>query len=133
MVTDRSGRSHVGGKLTRFQRVTVGLLLILASAGYTQTGDDPIDLEHPRHRSASRTDPVAQLNRRLEAGTGLLTFEERGGHLRSLLRALDIPVESQIARLSAAHREAILAIVRETTSNLPAGFYSSPTCPFRDQ
>ena len=102
MVTDRSGRSPVGAKLTRFQRVTLGLLLVLASAGYAQTGDDPIDLDHPAigYRSASRTDPVAELNRKLEAATGLLTFEERGGYLRSLLQALDIPVESQIAVFS---------------------------------
>ena len=101
MVTDGSRRSGAAAKATSFQRVTAALLVALTAAAYAQTGDDPVDLEHPAiaYRTAPRTDPVAELNRRLEAG-GMLTFEPRGGYLRSLLHELDIPVESQIAVFS---------------------------------
>lgn len=41
-------------------------------------------------------DPVAQLNRRLAGGSVTLRQEPVSGYLRSLLEALDIPVESQM-------------------------------------
>jgi hypothetical protein len=46
---------------------------------------------------AQRADnPVDDLNRRLRAGTARLTFDGAGGYLRSVLDALDVPVESQL-------------------------------------
>jgi hypothetical protein len=101
MVTDGSCGSGTAAKVTRFQRVTAALLITLAAAAHAQTGDDPLDLDHPAiaYRTAPRTDPVAELNRRLETGA-VLSFERRGGYLRSLLQELDIAVESQIALFS---------------------------------
>jgi hypothetical protein len=54
--------------------------------------------DHPaiRYSTADTSDPIAQLNRRLEAGEASLTFEEGSGYLRSLLKALNVPVESQM-------------------------------------
>lgn len=43
------------------------------------------------------SDRVAGLNRRILDGQTRLTFEARGGYLRSVLNALDVPVESQVA------------------------------------
>ncbi len=43
---------------------------------------------------------VADLNRQLEDGTVQLTFEGRGGYLGSVLDALNVPVESQVAVFS---------------------------------
>ena len=43
------------------------------------------------------TDAVADLNRRLQAGGRELQFDGPSGYLKSLLAALDIPVESQLA------------------------------------
>ena len=46
---------------------------------------------------APRTDAVAELNQRLQAGSAALTFEGPSGYLRSLLELLDVPVDTQMA------------------------------------
>ena len=54
--------------------------------------------EHPEinySRTQSR-DPVARLNERLERGEVRLQFEGKTGFLKSVLDALEIPVESQV-------------------------------------
>jgi hypothetical protein len=63
---------------------------------------DAVELDHPAiaYRIAPRTDPAARLTARLLAGTAALAFDGPSGYLRSLLIALDIPVESQIAVFS---------------------------------
>lgn len=43
------------------------------------------------------SDRVASLNQRILDGKARLTFEGRGGYLRSVLDALEVPVESQVA------------------------------------
>ncbi len=48
-----------------------------------------------RYSTAEATDPVSALNRRLKAGQATLKFEPGSGYLRSLLAALDVPIESQ--------------------------------------
>jgi hypothetical protein len=45
-------------------------------------------------------DPVADLKRRLDAGSAQLTFDEGSGYLRSALTALEVPVESQMLVMS---------------------------------
>ena len=45
-------------------------------------------------------DAIAQLNQKLAAGSTTLTHEPESGYLRSVLGALDIPVESQLAVFS---------------------------------
>jgi hypothetical protein len=42
------------------------------------------------------SDPVAALERRLSAGDSSLTYDATSGYLRSLLDALDVPIESQL-------------------------------------
>src|SRR5580700_9316452 len=56
-------------------------------------------LNHPaiRYKSPSRTDPVAELSRKMQEGSVRLTFDGPSGYLRSVLDALDVPIESQIA------------------------------------
>jgi hypothetical protein len=60
---------------------------------------DYVELDHPAiaYRRAPRTDVVAELNRRLIAGTSALKFEGPSGYLRSLLELLEIPLDSQMA------------------------------------
>ena len=41
------------------------------------------------------SDPVSALNRQLVAGTARLTFDPVSGYLRSVLDALNVPIESQ--------------------------------------
>ena len=45
--------------------------------------------------AAPTTDAIARLNKRLADGTATLKFEPDNGYLRSVLAALDIPVDSQ--------------------------------------
>jgi hypothetical protein len=45
-------------------------------------------------------DAIAQLNEKLAAGSTTLTYEPGSGYLRSVLSALDVPVESQLAVFS---------------------------------
>jgi hypothetical protein len=56
----------------------VGIVALLGTHGAAQTGD-----------------PVAELARRIDAGTVRLTRDGESGYLGSLLKALDIPVSSQ--------------------------------------
>ena len=53
-------------------------------------------------------DPVAELIRRLDSGQASLKFEGASGYLRSLLAALNVPVESQIAVFSQTSLQADL-------------------------
>ncbi len=54
---------------------------------------------HPAIEYAARptTDPVAELNRRIRDGTTRLQYDGPSGYLRSVLDALNVPVESQMA------------------------------------
>lgn len=53
--------------------------------------------DHPAIQYAGpSSDPIQQLNVRLQDATARLTFDENYGYLRSLLAALEIPVESQL-------------------------------------
>jgi hypothetical protein len=53
--------------------------------------------EFPKH---TLRDPVSLLNQRMRQGTAELRFDNRAGYLRSVLDALDVPVESQVAVFS---------------------------------
>ncbi len=53
-----------------------------------------------RYSSGPVHDPVAELNERIESGAVQLTFEPTSGYLRSVLTALNVPIESQLAVFS---------------------------------
>jgi hypothetical protein len=52
------------------------------------------------YATAPTTDPVAALNREIEAGKVRLRFEGEQGYLRSALDALGVPIESQLVVFS---------------------------------
>ncbi|HEU4689208.1 MAG TPA: hypothetical protein VFS23_12630, partial [Vicinamibacterales bacterium] len=82
----------------------------LASAQLTNSIVEP---SHPAiGYPGDSSDRVAQLNQRLQSGEVTLQFEERTGYLRSLLGALDIPVESQIALFSGTSLQGRLVSAR---------------------
>jgi hypothetical protein len=56
------------------------------------------------YRTRPATDPVAQLNRRIHNGQVQLQFEPVSGYLRSVLQALDVPVESQVLVFSKTNK-----------------------------
>lgn len=58
--------------------------------------------EHPAIEYADRPgrDPVAELNRKVQKGTVELKFDATQGYLRSVLKALNVPIQSQIVVFS---------------------------------
>ena len=64
------------------------------------------------YSSTPTTDPIAQLNRRLQAGSATLTFDPASGYLRSVLAALDVPIESQTVVVSQTSFQAPLIDMR---------------------
>jgi hypothetical protein len=80
---------------------TLAALLWLTAFVSAQLTESIIEPSHPAiGYPGESTDPVAQLNRKLQSGEVRLEFEERTGYLRSLLAALDVPIESQVALFS---------------------------------
>lgn len=63
-----------------------------APRGFTRSFDDPAI----RYATGPRADAGLALNRALASGRTRLTFETGSGYLRSLLAALDVPVDSQV-------------------------------------
>jgi hypothetical protein len=73
--------------------------LIAASLTSAQLAVSPSAMRaHPNinYLAAPTTDAVARLNERLKSGAVALAAEPTNGYLRSVLEALDIPVQSQI-------------------------------------
>jgi hypothetical protein len=64
------------------------------------------------YSTAQTTDPVAALNRQLEQGSASLAFDPANGYLRSVLLALNVPVESQALVFSQTSFQAPLINVR---------------------
>ena len=66
-------------------------------AAQSDDGQFSSSLDHPaiRYSATTTTDAVAQLSRRMASGGVALTFEPEVGYLRSVLAALDVPLDSQ--------------------------------------
>ena len=56
----------------------------------------PLDDEAIRYATRAADDPVERLNQKIARGEVKLDFDDAHGYLRSVLRALRIPVESQV-------------------------------------
>jgi hypothetical protein len=89
----------------QLQRIGWGSLVALAVVAFVVSAADAqrrfafsASRDHAAiaYTSAPTTDAVAALNGRLDAGALRLPFEPVSGYLRGVLRALDIPVESQM-------------------------------------
>jgi hypothetical protein len=86
---------------------TLTMLLWITALVSAQLTDSIIEPGHPAIGYPGEPDDrVAQLNRKLRSGEVSLQFEERTGYLRSLLAALDIPIESQVALFSGTSLQA---------------------------
>jgi hypothetical protein len=86
---------------------TVAVLVWVTALVSAQLAESIILPSHPAiNYPGDSNDRVAQLNRKLQTGAVRLEFESRTGYLRSLLAALDIPVESQIALFSGTSLQA---------------------------
>jgi hypothetical protein len=89
-------------KTATFRKVCSGICALTVCIGATVAGQRRDAFVASRDEAAIRystgetSDLVTDLNRRLEAGTATLTFDETSGYLRSVLKALNVPVESQM-------------------------------------
>jgi hypothetical protein len=111
------------------KRAVFVTLLMLQLAVWTVTvmlGQfDAVDLDHPaiRYSEEAPTGAVERLNRRLQSGGLELQFETGRGYLKSLLAALEIPVESQLAVYSKTSLQAL----RVSPSNPRVIFFNDTT------
>ena len=87
-----------------FTSCVFGAIVVLAACWtgavvHGQLAFEAFEVDHPAigYRRDAPTDAVARLNQRLETGEQQLRFDGASGYLRSLLAALAIPVESQMA------------------------------------
>ncbi len=91
-------------------RKVIGAVAILAwitAVASAQLANSIIEPGHPAiGYPGESNDSVARLNRKLQSGELRLEFEERTGYLRSLLAALDIPIDSQVALFSGTSLQA---------------------------
>src|SRR6266851_3703463 len=86
-----------------------GAVVLLIVAVAAQRPDAFVESrDHPaiQYSTAPVDTSASRLNRDLEAGRAQLTFEQNGGWLRSLLKALDVPVESQLLVFSETSTQA---------------------------
>ena len=88
-----------------FARIAAVLSITLATsiAGAAELNDKLAPpLNHPaiQYYTGALTDPVGQFIVKVESGNAQLRFDGPQGYLRSLLDALNIPIESQIAVFS---------------------------------
>ena len=83
----------------RFRLAIAVLSLILAGAAVGAQRRDAFagsrDHAAIRYSTAETNDPVAALNRRLQAGAVSLKFDPANGYLKSVLDALNVPASSQ--------------------------------------
>ncbi|HEV3061973.1 MAG TPA: hypothetical protein VGY48_27230 [Vicinamibacterales bacterium] len=92
-----------------------GALVWLATAVAAQRPDAFVESrDHPAIQYSTHPvdTSVSRLRRDLEAGRAQLTFEKAGGWLRSLLKSLDIPVESQLLVFSETSAQAPLITMK---------------------
>jgi hypothetical protein len=64
--------------------------IAVKNQGYVPFSDAPIN-----YRSDDLSDPIAKLQQRLDAGKTKLVYEPEHGYLKSVLKELNIPVDSQ--------------------------------------
>src|ERR1700688_4019641 len=86
-------------------------IILLVAGGILSIGTASAELggafdgspDHPAIEYGTRplSDAVSQLNRKIQRGSAQLTFADSSdGYLRSVLEALDVPIESQVVVFS---------------------------------
>ena len=72
-------------------RWTTHAQIAVKNQGYVPFSEPPIN-----YRSDGLSDPVAKLQQRLDQGEAHLTYEPKNGYLRSVLKELQVPINSQM-------------------------------------
>ncbi len=79
--------------------LTSAALLVVSAAAIAQRMDAFVESrEHPAiaYNTAPVHNAISELNRRLDEGSAALSFDPVSGYLRSVLKALSVPIESQM-------------------------------------
>jgi hypothetical protein len=79
------------------------LLIVVSLAAVALKSQTPsVSRDHPAiaYSSNNLNDPVTGLTRKIQRGEVQLAFDRESGYLRSLLDALNLPIESQVAVFS---------------------------------
>jgi hypothetical protein len=81
----------------RLALLSLGMLLVAAAVAAQRRDVFVASRDHAaiQYSRGATADAISALNARLESGTAKLQFEETNGYLRSVLEALQVPVESQ--------------------------------------
>jgi hypothetical protein len=93
----------MGSRLLFWAFLVLTLACIMTAVGRSQdhslTTSFSDWLQHPAIQYATKptTDPIAQLNQKIQSGRVVLKFEGVSGYLRSLLDVLHVPIDSQVA------------------------------------
>ena len=80
-------------------KLFLAVLLTIATAALADLAGSyvvPLDDEAIQYATRTADDPVERLNRKIARGEVKLEFDDAHGYLRSVLRVLGIPVESQV-------------------------------------
>jgi hypothetical protein len=89
---------------TTFGVSLFALLALVGVATHGQLANDVIELDHAsfNYSAPARRNAVSRLSDRLAEGRVSLQFDQGSGYLRSLLKELAVPIESQVTVFSAA-------------------------------
>ena len=79
----------------RLCTAAMALLAVLAGTVRAQS-DSPCEQEPILYSTPAVNDPVARLQKHLDAGEAKLTYDDSHGYLRSVLELLEVPVSSQM-------------------------------------
>ncbi len=82
--------------LCRIQLSPMSWCLLICLCGMVRGQSDDFENEPINYSQAPSEDPVALLKEKLESGTLTWDWDFKFGYLPSLLKSLDIPVESQV-------------------------------------
>ncbi len=80
-------------------KLLAALATVVAAFGYADLdGSYIVPQDHPaiQYKSAAVSDRVARLQQQLREGKTKLNYDERHGYLEGVLKALDVPVASQV-------------------------------------
>ena len=108
MLAERFRQVRKDRPYSALTRTTIARLVFACSAwsaavvSSAQFDDSPFDLEHPAIAYSTRrtTDVVDALNTRAQSGQVALPYDQNTGHLKPILDALNVSVDSQIVVFS---------------------------------
>jgi hypothetical protein len=92
---DRNPVRHPSGRWSEIMRARLRVVVLFVASGSVVAAAD-LDSLPIRYSTAKTDNAITKLERQLKAGTAELDWDDKRGYLSSLLKALDVPVSSQV-------------------------------------